>query len=123
MAKKCDIPRHYINGTLVNKLHLTDMFDMFAGTSAGSIQAAGLSIPSPTNATSPKYYAKGVQRIFERGADTMFKMTPHISNWFYFFSFSISILVFTTCCHCYGKHKYQNPRVLAAHNEMLDFLR
>ena len=40
---------------------MTDLFDMLAGTSTGSILSAGLSIPSPTNASAPKYYANDAQ--------------------------------------------------------------
>ena len=38
-------------------MHLKDIFDMMAGTSAGSMNAAGLSIPKEKGGTEPKFFA------------------------------------------------------------------
>jgi patatin-like phospholipase/acyl hydrolase len=45
-------------------MHLKDIFDMMAGTSAGSMNAAGLSIPSESNKSEPKFFAFEMQEVF-----------------------------------------------------------
>ncbi len=38
-------------------MHVRDLFDMFAGTSTGSILASALSLKSTTNSSEPRYWA------------------------------------------------------------------
>ena len=61
VEKGYDFPRHANNP---NTMHMTDLFDMIAGTSIGSITASALSIPSDKNATAPKWYAKDIIDIY-----------------------------------------------------------
>ena len=102
-------------------MHMTDLCDMLAGTSTGSILSAGLSIPSPTNSSAPRYYATDAQNIYIDNADVIFKRNHF--NWFQRFSaFVVFILFFTCVFHIVGYYKYNNPKAHKAHAKMHDFL-
>ena len=103
-------------------MHPTDLFDMIAGTSIGSITAAGLSIPQDDNATSPKFYAANMRDIMTGQADVLFQRSS--IGWFYqVLSYIVLLALFTGSFHLWGRYKYQNKKVMSAHKEMLEFLR
>ena len=42
---------------MTNRIHMSQIFDMIAGTSIGSVTASALSYPNPVNKTDPYFYA------------------------------------------------------------------
>ena len=77
VEKGYDIPRHSKNP---NTMHMTDLFDMIAGTSIGSISASAMSVPEKNNATSPRYYAQDLLDIMTGQADVLFQQS-HVDYW------------------------------------------
>jgi patatin-like phospholipase/acyl hydrolase len=65
--KKYKIPEHKdINGKLREKMHMKDLFDMFAGTSVGSIITGALVFPPGTehNVTDSEFFSTQLLDIF-----------------------------------------------------------
>ena len=73
------MPKYYNKTTnaLIEKVHLTHLFDMFAGTSAGSIIVAALAAPDPDNAKQPRFWSSDIVDIFAENIDTIFMANPH----------------------------------------------
>lgn len=58
-----------------DQIHMTDLFDMLAGTSAGSLISSMLSIPiDPVKNQSPKYYGSEFYNIMKTDGGDIFKM-------------------------------------------------
>jgi len=72
------------------KLPMTDLFDMIAGTSTGSIMASALSMPDDTGAN--KFYAQDVIDIYVDNGSTVF--TEYTINTTYLVSGTIAFVVF-----------------------------
>ncbi len=53
-------------------IHLSDFFDMTAGTSTGSIIAAGLSCPSKSSSHIPGYFANDLLDIYVQKKEKIF---------------------------------------------------
>jgi patatin-like phospholipase/acyl hydrolase len=62
-----------LKGTLITKMPMKDMFDMFAGTSTGSILASALTIPKKKGERDPRFWAEDAVKIYEDGGPTIFK--------------------------------------------------
>ena len=54
------------------KMALKDIFHMFAGTSTGSILAAGLSYKHETELDKPKFWAQDLLDIYAKQGETIF---------------------------------------------------
>ncbi len=61
------IPAHFMaHIEKVTGLHMTDMFDIFAGPSTGAILNAALNIPHPEDPARPKFKAAHMVRFYEQ---------------------------------------------------------
>ena len=102
-----DIPKHYNkSGVLIEKMHLTNVFDMFAGTSAGSLITAGLAVPEENDPTEPRFFAEDVGNIFADNVNVMFEMNDQPGTWTQVVWLSVSILVFGTIFNFWCRSKY-----------------
>jgi patatin-like phospholipase/acyl hydrolase len=73
VSKGYKIPLYYKNSTLIERMHVRDLFDMFTGTSTGSILATALSLKDPNNKEYPKYWANDAEEIYINSASKLFK--------------------------------------------------
>ena len=77
-AHLSDHYKRYPNGTTFKDydksvyIHLSDFFDMTAGTSTGSIIAAGLSCPSKSSSHIPGYFANELLDIYVQKKEEIF---------------------------------------------------
>ena len=71
---------------------MNDMFDFFAGSSAGSTIVSGLVYPSDTDATLPKYSLDDLIATVKKQSKELFQLMPGMSAgeiivWILFFLF------------------------------------
>ena len=91
-------------------MHLSSLFNMTAGTSTGSILAAGLTIPKADNGSEPAMFADDLIDIYSTQGKMIFKkqeldIEVSVASWIIIFLISTA-LFFTL-----GIYKYDNPRV------------
>lgn len=106
------------NGNLrKNVIHMTDLFDMLAGTSAGSLISSMLSIPidAEKNNMSPKYYGSQFYDIMLNDGGDIFKMQTF--NYFaMLFKAIIGSIMLAGIGWLYGDWKYANKSKMRALN-------
>ena len=91
-----------------NTMHMSDVFDMIAGTSIGSISASAMSVGGYNNITSePYYYAEDLIEIMTTKSDTLFTQS-HVGYNKQIFGYIFFVIFFTLCFYYCGKQKYQN---------------
>jgi len=115
LQQKMDIPLHPDpeNEKDVRRLvHMTDLFNMTAGTSTGSILAAGLATPMKDNASSPAYYSKELIDIYSTKGDLIFEKQS-LSTGLAVFWFLVFVSVFGAVFYFCGKKRYDNPATIA----------
>ena len=98
------------DGNLIKRMHMLDLFDMFAGTSTGSIASSGLCIrEDPKNATSnPRFWASGVLDIYVNGRPLIFQKDSH---WFTrILSYTLYFICFAGLFFLMGRCLYNNPK-------------
>lgn len=100
---------------------MKDLFDMFSGTSTGSILSAGLSLGTPDNSTHPRYWANDIRNIYIDNASTIFKKN-YLHSFYNFLIYLIYFFVFGSIFYSMGYYRYDNPKIYKAQKEMLEFL-
>ena len=99
------------------RVALKDFFHMFAGTSTGSILAAGLAYPSHDNIDVPKYFSSDILDIYRKDGELIFKPNNVRSDLLAFWII-ISMIVFFSIGYCIGVYIYDNPETKKALKEM-----
>ena len=75
---------------------------MVAGTSTGSIIAAGLAMPDPIYKDTPKFKADDLKKVYLNDGEKLF--TPiQLSTWLVWFFGIIIFLIMSISCYCCGK--------------------
>ena len=93
-------------------MHMTDLFDMIAGTSIGSISASAMSIGGyDGNPKEPKYFAEDLITIMTTQAHVLFQQS-HVGYWKQFFGYIFFIIFFSVSFHLLGKNKYKNTKLM-----------
>lgn len=95
---------------------------MTAGTSTGSILAAGLTIYDKDNHTQPALYSDDLIDIYSTKGDKIFMSQKlgtiaSIASWF------VICLIFTAVFFTYGIYKYDNPKKYAKIDKRLEILK
>jgi hypothetical protein len=90
---------------------MADIFDMFAGTSAGSILTGALGTPHATMEDEPRYFANKIVDIFALRGGDLFK-SPENSVWQELLIIFVVTIPFALIGYFIGRYKYDNPRVL-----------
>lgn len=102
---------------------MIDLFDMFAGTSTGSIASSGLCIrEDPKNQTSsPRFWASGVLGIYVDGRPVIFQKDQH---WFTrILSYTLYFIFFAGLFFLMGRCIYNNPKKMKYYREMEAFFK
>ena len=83
------------------KVHMTQLFDMIAGTSSGGLIASFLVTPSAPNSKEPKNYAGKFYYVVEKKGDDIF--APKRVSWFVLIFFSLlTLILFAGLGYCIG---------------------
>lgn len=101
------------------KLVMTDLFDMTAGTSTGSIIAAGLAYPNNTETApdTPSFNSDKIMDLYQNKGDQIF-VKKQISGVYKLIIGIFLILVFAAFGFALGNHWYDNPEVELSFLEM-----
>ena len=100
---------------------MKDLFDMFSGTSTGSILSAGLSLANPDIPTNPKYWADDIRNVYINNSSTIFKKN-YLHTFYNFIIYCIYFFIFGSIFYSMGHYRYDNPKIYTAQKEMLQFL-
>ena len=90
---------------------MKDMFDMAAGTSTGSIIAAGLAYPIEKDSTTPKYFVKEVIEIYSTKGDQIFSESEGTSTFVQILVFFLFVFIWGGLFYWIGKQTYDNESV------------
>ena len=113
------------NGYEGNQIHMQDLFDMFAGTSTGSILASALSLAYNKNIPEerqPRFWATAIEDIYYNDREKIFKQN-RIGWLAQTIAYFIAIGLFTGSFYFVGRRKYDDPQKQQAFQEILNFLR
>ena len=102
-------------------MHVRDLFDMFAGTSTGSILASALSLKSTTNSSEPRYWATDANMIYVDSAPILFAKNG-VSKFFEVICYCVFISAFAATFFLCGRHRYNNNKTIEAQQKMREFL-
>ena len=91
---------------LIEKVHLTNIFDMFAGVSAGSFIVTGMAVPELDNANEPRYWADDIVRIFSENAELMFMKNQQPGTVVYIIWLSVTISAFGVFFNVWCRSRY-----------------
>ena len=98
---------------------------MFSGTSTGSILSAGLSLANSTSVEGepqePKYWADDIRNIYTGKRGVIFRSNP-LNTLLSILVYVLYFLIFGIIFYFIGYFKYDNPKILKAQIEMLEFL-
>lgn len=108
-------------GTLIQRMPMKDIFDMFAGTSTGSILATAMSVPKVVGGRDPRFWADDALDIYMKGGVIIFKQNE-FGAWLYVLTYSFYIIFMSALFYLIGKCVYQNPEKIKALDEIHKFL-
>ena len=102
------------DGVPREKLHMSNLFDMFAGTSTGSMISAALSLPMDDDKTQPKYWARDTVNIYKLEAPVIFTKNG-VDFYREILCYTIFIIVFSSLFFFIGTRKFNNKKTHVSH--------
>lgn len=104
-------------GRVREVMHMSDLFNMTAGTSTGSILAAGLAAPRPDNETDPALFSDELIDIYSTKGDLIFEKQALKSHevvfWFFVFTGLFGYLFWRL-----GNYKFDNTEEMEELQEL-----
>jgi len=120
-------PYHNVSGdgVAISRLPMSLLFDMLAGTSTGSLLAAGLSIKNRSASSNgldqPLYWANDAYHIYTDNADQIFE-SKGLGGWIYVIILICVTVVMGPCLWWCARRRYDNPKKWRAFEEIKEYL-
>lgn len=119
-----DVPVHidHTNERREDLVHMADVFDCFAGTSAGSILTGALATPHADVPGEPRYFGDMLRTIFTTRGGDLFR-SPETNVLEEILIIMLITLPFALGGYIYGYCKYDNPKIikdLEMYKQLLD---
>ena len=97
----------------IELLPMKDIFDMFSGTSTGSIMSAGFSLSKKNNTDGvyyPKFWANEIRDIYIDNSTTIFQKN-YLQRFWNFLVYLLYFVVFGIIFYFAGFYRYDNPKI------------
>lgn len=115
-------PYKHDNGTIIEKMPMTDVFDNFAGTSTGSILATALVIPKEKGKRQPKFWGSDTVNIYADNAEIIFSASV-LPSGYKFLLWLVYIVLAGAFFYMLGLKLYHPTEKLEALYEAKDILK
>ena len=121
---KYSLGQGYINASKngVEKISMSDLFDMVAGTSTGSILATAIVTPSNENRSQPAYYSDTIYNLYDKQGREIFKHTS-LNMGLLIVSILASTLIGGFLGFRWGVRIFADPEIETLHQKMRDYIR
>lgn len=115
------VTKGYIEKQDTEKLSMGNLFDLVAGTSTGSILAAGLVYPKEQGSNQPRYYAENMIDLYENDGPVVFQATVINYTWCSWFAVVFFIIGGILGLKI-GGSVYSNPAIEKTHRVLKQYI-
>lgn len=102
------------DGNRIERVPMKDIFNMFSGTSTGSIMSSGFSLTYKNgNLMYPKYWAEDIRNVYIDNAPVIFKKN-FLKRFWNFLIYLLYFVIFGVTFYFAGYYRYDNPKIKEA---------